>query len=297
MTQTDLERARTRLAELERERAGLLGVIATLERDAGGPDVTTAAGRVALFASLFRGRQDIFATRWESPTQPGRSGWAPRCSNEWRPGVCAKPKIKCADCGNRRFVALSPAEVRLHLEERQTAGIYPLLADETCWLVAIDLDGPSWQDDIGALRDAADELDVPVLVERSRSGDGAHLWILFSRPVAARNARAVASLLLTRAMRHRSIQMDSYDRFFPNQDTMPKGGFGNLIALPLQRGRRDAGCTVFLDEALEPHLDQWVHLAGAQAWTGTKRRHLPRRPIGPAGPSGSPTGPMYQLAG
>lgn len=134
---TDLARARERLRELDHERADLLGAIATLERGSGGPDITTAAGRVA----------------------------------QWRPGVCAKPKVKCAECANRRLVALSPAEMRLHLEGRQTAGIYSLLADETRWLVAIDLDGASWRADVGALRDAADDLDVPVLMERSRSGD------------------------------------------------------------------------------------------------------------------------------
>jgi hypothetical protein len=108
---------------------------------------------VALFASLFRGRADVFATRWESARSRGKTGWAPRCSNEWRPGLCAKPKVRCADCANRRCVPWSEAEARRHLEGRQTAGIYPLLADETCWLVAIDLDGPTWREDVDALRD------------------------------------------------------------------------------------------------------------------------------------------------
>jgi superfamily II DNA or RNA helicase len=260
----DLTRARERLVELDRERAALCRTIASIEAAAGGPDVTTAEGRVALFTSLFRGRPDVFATRWESTKSPGKTGWAPRCLNEWRPGVCAKPKVKCADCGNRRFVAWSGAEARRHLEGRQTAGIYPLLADETCWLVAIDLDGPGWREDAGALRDSAREMDIPVLVERSRSGNGAHLWVLFAQPVTARVARAVGSLLLTRAMRRRSISMGSYDRLFPNQDTMPAGGFGNLIALPLQHARRADGCTVFLGEDLEPCPDQWVYLAGVQ---------------------------------
>jgi hypothetical protein len=125
----DLARARERLVELDRERTELCRAIAELEFAAGGPDVTTADGRVALFTSLFRGRSDVFATRWESTKGPGKTGRAPRCLNEWRPGVCEKPKVKCADCGNRRFVAWSDAEARRHLEGRQTAGIYPLLAD------------------------------------------------------------------------------------------------------------------------------------------------------------------------
>ncbi|UTI63863.1 DEAD/DEAH box helicase [Paraconexibacter antarcticus] len=250
--------------ELDRERAELCRTIAGIEAATGGPDVTTAEGRVALFTSLFRGRPDVFATRWESTKSPGKTGWSPRCLNEWRPGVCEKPRVKCADCGHRRFVAWSEAEARRHLEGRQVAGIYPLLANETCWLVAIDLDGPGWRDDVGALRDSARELNIPVLVERSRSGNGAHLWVLFTRPVGARVARAIGSLLLTRAMHHRSISMASYDRLFPNQDTMPAGGFGNLIALPLQHARRGDGCTVFLDSDLEPWPDQWLYLADVQ---------------------------------
>ena len=161
---------------------------------------------------------------------------------------------------------MSRDEARRHLEGRQTAGIYPLLADESCWLVAVDLDGSGWREDVGALRDSARDMDIPVLVERSRSGNGAHVWVLFSRPVIARVARAVGSLLLTRAMSPRSISMSSYDRLFPNQDTMPAGGFGNLIAFP-QHARRADGCTVFLNEDLEPCPDQWVYLVVFSAWT------------------------------
>ncbi|MBA3746846.1 MAG: DEAD/DEAH box helicase family protein [Solirubrobacterales bacterium] len=270
----DLRRARERLAALDRERAEVRATIASLQGTAGGPDIATAQGRVALFASLFRGRPDVFATRWESRTQPGRSGWAPRCANEWRPGICEKPRVKCVVCAHRRFVPFSEAEVRRHLEGRQTIGIYPLLADETCWIVAIDLDGTTWRQDTSALREAADEADVPVLVERSRSGQGAHVWVLFSRPVAARVGRAVGSWLLTQAMRRRSIPMESYDRLFPNQDTMPAGGFGNLIALPLQHARRAEGCTVFLDEQLEPYPDQWEHLAAAARLDGARAATL-----------------------
>jgi hypothetical protein len=258
----DLEQAQARLNALDRERAVLARQIASMRSAAGGPDVGTAEGRVALFQSLFRGRTDVFATRWQSAKNSGRSGWAPRCSNERQPGICEKPKVKCADCSKRRFVALTSSELRRHLEGRQTIGIYPLLADETCWLVAVDLDGDAWRQDVSALRESAEGLGVPVLIERSRSGDGAHMWVLFSEPVSARIARSVGSLLLTRAMSRHAIAMSSYDRLFPNQDTMPAGGFGNLIALPLQRERRDEGCTVFLDGDLEPYPDQWAYLAG-----------------------------------
>jgi superfamily II DNA or RNA helicase len=270
----ELRSARERLAVLDRERADVRATIAALQASSGGPDIGSAEGRVALFASLFRGRPDVFATRWESRTQPGRSGWAPRCANEWRPGVCEKPRVKCAVCAHRKFVPFCEAEVRRHLEGRQTIGIYPLLADESCWLVAIDLDGPTWPEDAGALRDVASEADVRVLVERSRSGHGAHVWVLFARPVAARIARGIGSWLLTQAMSRRSISMDSYDRLFPNQDTMPSGGFGNLIALPLQRARRGEGCTLFLDGALEPYPDQWAYLAGVRRLDYTRAEVL-----------------------
>lgn len=264
MAALDLLKAQTRLNALDHERAVLMRQIAAIRAAAGGPDVRTAEGRVALFQSLFRGRSDVFATRWESTKTPGRAGWAPRCSNEWRPGTCFKPKVKCAECVSRQFVELTSTEIRRHLEGRQTIGIYPLLSDDTCWLVAIDLDGTSWRDDVGALREIASDLEIPVLVERSRSGDGAHVWVLFSEPVSACVARSVGSLLLTRAMARQAIAMSSYDRLFPNQDTMPTGGFGNLIALPLQRQRRSQGCTVFLGEDLEPYADQWAYLAAVQ---------------------------------
>lgn len=255
------------------ERASVLAEIAQLEAGSGAGeaarigasvDVSTADGRVALFASLFRGRTDVFATRWESRRQPGRSGWSPRCANEWVQGVCEKPRVKCGVCTKRRFLPVTPAELRAHLEGRQTVGIYPLLTDETCWLVAVDLDGDGWREDVVAVREAADAAGVPVLVERSRSGDGAHLWVLFSSPVPARIARSLGEWLLTEAMRSRALAISSYDRLFPNQDTMPAGGFGNLIALPLQRGPRHAGFSELLDHALEPYPDQWTYLAGAE---------------------------------
>jgi len=259
----ELQRARDRLVELDRERAALLRSIAELEGGRG-PDIGTAEGRVELFASLFRGRNDVFATRWESARTPGRSGWAPRCANEWQPGTCFKPKVKCAECTNRRFVPLTHTEVRRHLEGHQTVGIYPLLADETCRLIAIDLDGEGWRGDVAALRDAAVELEVPVSVERSRSGNGAHAWIFFDAAVPAGTACSLASLLLTHAMTRRSIPMSSYDRLFPNQATMPAGGFGNLIALPLQHARRADGCMLFLDDDLQPYPDQWSYLAAVR---------------------------------
>ncbi len=259
------------LADLDVRRAAVVARLAALTEqgqasrgvafDVGGPQVGwSAARKVELFRSLFRGRDDVFAVRWEN-VSTRRSGYAPRCANEWKRGVCEKPRMRCGACPNQAFMALDTAEVRGHLQGRQVVGIYPLLADETCWLLAIDLDGEGWADDVAALRHAADEIGVVPAVERSRSGTGAHVWIFFASPVSATEARELGELLLTRAMADSpSLGMDSYDRLFPSQDTLPAGGFGNLIALPLQHVARQHGNTLFVDERLEPYTDQWAFL-------------------------------------
>lgn len=216
--------------------------------------------KVDLFRALFRGRADVYALRWES--KAGRRGYSPYCANEWRPGVCRKPKVKCADCAERLFVPLDDAAVEAHLRGAKTVGIYPLLTDETCWFLAADFDKASWRADAGAFRAAARELGLPVAVERSRSGNGAHVWLFFQEAVTAHSARQLGSAVLTRAMESRyQLGLDSYDRLFPSQDTLPKGGLGNLIALPLQGGPRAQGNSVFLDDDFEPHEDQWAFLS------------------------------------
>jgi hypothetical protein len=171
--------------------------------------------------------------------------------------VCGKPRVKCGECPNQAFNALGQSELLAHLQGRRVIGVYPLLGDDTCWLLAMDLDGDAWRSDAMALRAACSELGVPPAVERSRSGEGAHLWFFFSEPVPAALARRFGLMVLTDAMaRSATLGMASYDRLFPSQDTLPRGGFGNLIALPLQRRARALGSTVFLDERLEPFEDQ-----------------------------------------
>jgi len=180
---------------------------------------------------------------------------------KWKPGVCEKPKVKCGECPNQAFAAPAEHELRAHLEGHHIVGVYPLLADDTCRLLAIDLDGRAWREDVTAIREACEELAVQPAVERSRSGQGGHVWFFFSEPVPAASARRFGLMLLTDAMaRSATLTMDSYDRLFPSQDILPKGGFGNLIALPLQREARQQGNTLFLDEKLQPHADQWAYL-------------------------------------
>ena len=216
--------------------------------------------KLRLFEELFQGRPDVFPKRWENSTK-GRTGWAPRCANEWQPGVCEKPRVKCGECPNQAFLAPEDRELRAHLEGRQVMGVYPLLADDTCRLLAIDLDGHAWREDVAAIRETCEELEVAPAVERSRSGQGAHVWFFFSETVPATIARRFGLMVLTDAMgRCPTIGMASYDRLFPSQDTLPKGGLGNLIALPLQHEARRQGNTLFLDEQLEPHEDQWGYL-------------------------------------
>lgn len=252
--------ARRRIAELRAHREDAVPGRADPRDDVASSSTWSPERKVALFASLFRGREDVFPQRWVSRNE-ARSGWAPKCSHEWRPGVCEKPRIRCGECPNQAFVAPDERQLLAHLQGRQVMGIYPLLADDTCWLLAIDLDGGGWRDDVVAIREACAELEVVPAIERSRSGKGAHVWFFFDAPVPAALARAFGLGLLTNAMaRSRTLRMSSYDRLFPSQDTLPKGGFGNLIALPLQRQAREHGNTVFLDERLEPHEDQWVFL-------------------------------------
>ena len=224
----------------------------------------TGPEKVALFRSLFRGRVDVFPVLWRS-NKTGRTGYSPACDNEWTPGVCEKPRVRCGECPNQAFVAVSDRVILDHLRGRHVAGVYPLLADESCWFLAADFDKAQWKKDVAAFRGTCNDAGLPVAVERSRSGNGAHAWFFFDAPVSAAVARRMGCYLITQAMsRRHGLDMTSYDRLFPNQDTMPRGGFGNLIALPLQHGPRAKDNTVFVDEDFAPIADQWAYLAGVQ---------------------------------
>ncbi|MGC2461643.1 MAG: DEAD/DEAH box helicase family protein [Steroidobacteraceae bacterium] len=227
------------------------------------PIPQTPADKVRLFRSLFRGREDVFPTRFVS-AKTGKSGYAPACRNKFVRGVCELPKIKCGDCPNQAFIPFDDPAVVGHLTGRHVMGVYPLLADETCWFLAVDFDKSTWVEDVGAFVETCRRVGLPAAVERSRSGNGAHVWFFFSSPIPAASARKMGCYLITETMsRRHELSMESYDRLFPSQDTMPRGGFGNLIALPLQHGPRALGNSVFLDDQLRPYPDdqQWPYLA------------------------------------
>lgn len=189
--------------------------------------------KVALFRQLFKGREDIYPLRWE--TKYGKAGYSPACRFEWNRAYCDKPRIKCGQCDNRDFLPVTDKVIYDHLAGKHTIGVYPLLPDDTCWFLAADFDKNTWEEDVSTYIETCRKFGVPAFLERSRSGKGGHVWIFFSEPVSASVARKVGCYILTKTMERRhQIGLDSYDRLFPNQDTLPKGGFGNLIALPLQ---------------------------------------------------------------
>jgi superfamily II DNA or RNA helicase len=221
------------------------------------------AERIALFRALFRGRTDVWARRWEG--SDGRAGYAPSA-------LTAEQRQR------RAYLPLTDGVIERHLAGEWTCGIYPLLADETCRLLAVDFDGTGWEDGVAAYLAACAERDVPVALERSRSGDGAHVWTFFTEPVQAARARRLGESLLTRAMAlSAGIGMDAYDRLFPNQDTLPHGGLGNLIALPLQRVPARKGNSLFIDPTtLVPFPDQWVFLSQVRRMPARRLESLVR---------------------
>lgn len=210
------------------------------------------AAKIALFRALFAGREDVYAVRWEN-ARTGKAGWSPAVVGGW--ANARRP--------DRRYLPLTEAVVKAHLTGTAHIGVYPMFQDDTCWFLACDFDGRTWSLDAAAYADAARDAGIPVAIERSRSGNGAHAWIFFTGPVPAVAARRVGAYLLREAMTIRAeLDLASYDRLFPAQDFMPAGSFGNLIAVPLQGTCRKRGTTVFLEPGTtEPAPDQWAFLS------------------------------------
>ncbi|MFH1627718.1 MAG: DEAD/DEAH box helicase family protein [Pseudomonadota bacterium] len=285
-----IEAAERELAGLDKKRAAILEQMEALRREKSGisqgspvsflvngrtpvTNQSSQEDKISLFRTLFRGREDVYPKRFESK-KTGKSGYQPVCRNEWVKGICGKPRIRCGNCQNRKFLPVTDDVIRNHLlgydPQKKTkpdfaVGVYPLLPDETCWFIAADFDQSTWMQDVSRFLEICKSFRIPAAVERSRSGNGGHVWVFFSELVPATLARKMISFVLTETMELRpEIGLQSYDRFFPNQDTLPKGGFGNLIALPLQKKPREKGNSLFLDDRFEPYPDQWAFLSSIQ---------------------------------
>ncbi|MFZ2041102.1 MAG: DEAD/DEAH box helicase family protein [Desulfobacterales bacterium] len=233
------------------------------------PTQLTPANKIALFRRLFRGRTDVYPQRWESAK--GMSGYSPACGNEWKSGICPKPRVKCGDCSQRQLLPVTDQVIYDHLAGKLTIGVYPLLSDDTCCFLAVDFDQADWREDAPAFMQSCRELSIPAALEISRSGNGAHVWIFFTDPVSAREARRLGAALISHTCdRTRQLSLASYDRLIPNQDTLPQGGFGNLIALPLQKQPREQGRSVFVNARLESYPDQWSFLASIRSLSRTE---------------------------
>lgn len=233
--------------------------------------------KISLFASLFRGRTDKHAVRWEN-NRLGTQGWVPHVAGGWRKGMTSRTAT---------HLPLTREIITEHLVGERFIGIYPLLDDNTCHFLAADFDGATAILDALAYVKAAAASGVATALEISQSGRGAHVWIFFTGPVPAGDARVMGTAFLHEASLMRgSIDLRSYDRLFPSQDTLPAGGSGNLIAAPLNGKRRDDGLTSFLDVAtLEPFADQWEYLSTMSRTTPRQvariAGHRRQLPVGP----------------
>nr|MDQ3642549.1 DEAD/DEAH box helicase [Actinomycetota bacterium] len=232
--------------------------------------------KVALLRTLFGARSDVFAIRWENASN-GKSGWSPAVRGGWSNKRRSKEHLPLTD-----------EVLARHLRGEATIGIYPLLPGDTCTLLACDFDHGSWALDALAYLDACHGAEVPAAIERSRSGEGAHVWVFFEEAVPASTARSLGASLLRQAMAARAeLDLSSYDRFFPSQDFMPKGSFGNLIALPLHGGCLLRGTTAFLNPTtMRPWPDQWAFLSSVARLSAESAKALAesRRPVD-AGPA------------
>lgn len=211
--------------------------------------------KIKIFMNVFKGRTDLYAKRWIS-NKTEKAGYSPVCANDFNLYKCDKPRVKCGECPFRELMPLTEEVVLKHLKGDITIGIYPLLPGDLCNFLVIDFDKENFEKDVTAFWNMCDELSVPIYVEKSRSGNGAHVWIFFEQSMPAKIARKMGSILLTKTMEKASLDLSSYDRILPNQDTMPKGGFGNLIALPFQGESSKNGNTVFVNKYFEVEKNQ-----------------------------------------
>lgn len=244
------------------ERAQIEGIVTS---------ASPARDKLELFRSLFTCRKDVYAHGYRR--KDGGIGYTPACANEWKPGICpkaAQQRIRCAECTNRVFPELSDATIIAHFKGkddrfRDVLGQYVLDRDCNTKVLVIDFDKADWKEATNAVRLVAKRRSINAAVERSRSGNGAHIWFFFLEPISAKAAREFGSYLITEAAAlNKTITFEAFDRMLPAQVTIPDGGFGNLIALPFQGKAQREGNSVFVDEQFEPFPDQWLYLSQIQ---------------------------------
>lgn len=223
----------------------------------------TREDKLAIFMDLFKGRDDFYPVRW---TNNNRSGYSIACYNEWKQGICNKTlNKKCSSCINRNNIPLTSQIYEQHLLGKIVIGIYPLLDDDTCYFLAFDFDNKNTNENIEKevinFINTCNIYNVPIYIERSRSGKGYHLWIFFREKVPALKARRLGSFLLSKTLENSDgISLKTFDRMFPSQDYLPKGGYGNLIVLPFQKEAMTNMNSVFVDNSFTPISDQWAYL-------------------------------------
>lgn len=222
--------------------------------------------KVEIFANYFRGRDDVYPYLSIDKYDSSKKYYIPACLNEWKKGICNKTMGKlCKKCQYRENKPITLDVIKNHMYNDKTIGIYPMLEDETCYFLAFDFDDKKNEldikEDVLAFASICDQYEIPISIEKSRSGRGIHIWIFFDNRIKALTARKLGSLLLSKTMEIRdNLKINSYDRMFPNQDFMPKGGYGNLIALPFQTNPAKYGNTIFVDRNFLPIKDQFEYL-------------------------------------
>lgn len=278
------------IAVAETDRQGAISVNSVSQENASVTMRSSAKEKIALFRSFFRGREDVFARRWYSKTTE-KSGYQPVCGNEWDAELCDKRKFKCGACPNRKLLPLTDRDIYDHLAGkdpygRDVVGVYPLLQDDMCTFCCVDFDDAGHVDAAKAFYVVCAAWDIPCVMERSRSGEGTHVWLFFAEPVPAKKARTLSSGILTAAMEQcKHISFSSYDRMIPNQDAMPSGGFGNLVALPLQGMARRNGNSLFINADFVPYADPWAFLSCLRKITSEQldallSAHCKQEPLG-----------------
>lgn len=251
--------------------------------------------KIALFRSLFRGRDDVYGHGFTK--RDGSIGYSPACANE-KTRRCprytrANPGAKCADCPNREFIPVNEKAIRDHFKGerddlRDVMGLYVLTPDCKTWVLVADFDKEGWQRETALYRDACRAFGLTPAVERSRSGNGSHVWLFFEEPIDAELARNLGCALITHAMTQAAgMSFESYDRLFPTQSTIPEGGFGNLIALPFQGRPQRQSNSVFVNDGFEPYPDQWRFLSSVTKASLQQAREIV---------DSSVAGPLGQLA-